>query len=363
MRDGADTMKPAEIVQAESEARYERRRHGFAERDEALANLQAGTTEGDWRAIDEPTRIAQRAASLGLTADAASLLANPENQALGRRVLEQIIDANNLLDIRFLPDGARASRAVGQVRLPVPGGTRLGTGFMVTAGLMMTNHHVLQSADEAGAGILRFDFYRRADGATTPVIDFALRPDWFFVTDDELDFSIVAVETTNRSGARAADRGWLPLIGPSGKAIVGERVNIIQHPGGLPQQVAIHENRIVDFDEDWLWYVTDTQGGSSGSPVLNDQWELAALHHAATTIAGGKKANEGARISRIVTWLQDYFSGRPEEESVVYGSGLLSGEPPPEGLVAGLGVPWASGAGSWTVPLTFSVSVGEPPTG
>ncbi len=353
-------MKPVEIVQEESEARYQVRRRGFDQREEALTRVQGSAAEGDWRVVDDPGRVAQRAASLGLTADAASLLANPEDQSLGRRVLEQIIGANDLLDIRFLADGADAARAVGQVRLPVPGGTRLGTGFMVTAALMMTNHHVLQSAAEAATGILRFDFYRRADGATTPVANFALRPDWFFVTSDELDFTIVAVETTNATGAKVAERGWLPLIGPSGKAIVGERVNIIQHPGGLPQQVAIHENRIVDFDDDWLWYVTDTQGGSSGSPVLNDQWELAALHHAATTIGGGQKANEGARISRIVTWLQAYFSGGNGDESE-HQHHLLSGEPPPARAGA-LTLSWqAAGAASWTVPLTLSVSVGEPP--
>lgn len=75
-----------------------------------------------------------------------------------------------------------------------------------------------------------------------------------------------------------------------------------------------------------LWYATDTQGGSSGSPVFNNDWLLVALHHSGVpetrdgkwqTIDGrdydptrdGEDrvkwiANEGIRISRIVETLQ-----------------------------------------------------------
>jgi hypothetical protein len=38
-------------------------------------------------------------------------------------------------------------------------------------------------------------------------------------------------------------------------------------------------NKVVESLEHFIRYETDTQPGSSGSPVFNDQWQLAALHH------------------------------------------------------------------------------------
>ena len=59
-------------------------------------------------------------------------------------------------------------------------------------------------------------------------------------------------------------------------------VNIVQHPKGELKQIAIRNNTLLDLPEDsgldkFAHYETDTEQGSSGSPVLNDQWEV--LHH------------------------------------------------------------------------------------
>ena len=53
-----------------------------------------------------------------------------------------------------------------------------------------------------------------------------------------------------------------------------------------------------------MHYSADTEPGSSGSPVFNDQWEVIALHHASVrapehTEFGGV-LNEGIRVSAIV---------------------------------------------------------------
>ncbi|MER5327117.1 trypsin-like serine peptidase [Streptosporangium roseum] len=56
-------------------------------------------------------------------------------------------------------------------------------------------------------------------------------------------------------------------------------------------------------------YQTDTEPGSSGSPVFNDQWEIVALHHAGVPApdhdAFGGVINEGVRVSRLLAFLRD----------------------------------------------------------
>jgi endonuclease G len=49
---------------------------------------------------------------------------------------------------------------------------------------------------------------------------------------------------------------------------------------GARRQFAIRENQCVeDRDPDVIWYMSDTAQGSSGAPVLNDSFQVVALHH------------------------------------------------------------------------------------
>jgi V8-like Glu-specific endopeptidase len=72
--------------------------------------------------------------------------------------------------------------------------------------------------------------------------------------------------------------------------------------------VGFVRNQVSFFDDRVVHYLTDTQEGSSGSPVFDRQGRLIALHH-----AGGRpqevvgrspmRKNEGIRISRIISGL------------------------------------------------------------
>jgi len=367
-----------EAVNRQAAARLLARRKPREARVKQLAALKAGKGF-EWKAVDDVRRLARRAKRLGLFDLAGALLRDPEDTALGNRVLEQILGANNLLGVTFLSEGARMSRAVGRITLPVQGGTRLGTGFMVSSRVLMTNNHVLGDVAEAGGATVEFDFFEREDGTTGPVERYRLQPQKLFLTDGPLDFTVVAVEAVNESGAKVGDRGMFPLVGPSGKAVVGERVSVIQHPNGEPQKVTVHDNKVVDVDGAFLYYETDTMGGSSGSPVLNINWDLAALHHAAV-----ENKNEGIRISAIVAKLREMLS---DESTSVGGDPKLmtdlmaAGTPPPAGgvrpgeVVSPPGHPAEPARGtdegprinpdgsvSWTVPVKITLGVGEHPT-
>lgn len=61
--------------------------------------------------------------------------------------LERLIGVNNLIDARFLALGAAVARTVARVVVKDATGliAEYGTGFLVAPGLLLTNHHVLET--------------------------------------------------------------------------------------------------------------------------------------------------------------------------------------------------------------------------
>ena len=316
------------------------------DKEKIVKDIKAG---GDWRNIETPQRVLRRMVSLGMCDIAGDILGKEEvTESLdsafqpGEKVslLERIMQENDLISVRFLHIGAEVSRAVGKILIRLRGRTvGYGTGFLISPRLLMTNNHVLENMDTASESMVEFDYYERNTGATSPTVIFKLEPHRFFHTDRDLDFTIVAVAERSSTGYSLPERGFIPLIAESGKALVGEPVNIIQHPNGEPQQIAIKSNTITRCLDNFLHYETDTEPGSSGSPVCNMQWELAALHHSGVpkrdpqnrillrdnTPWDGKRstmyqiswiANEGVRISSIVQFLRQLlkkYSGPKQE--------------------------------------------------
>jgi len=284
------------------------------------------------------------------------------------------------VDVGFLERGYRASRAVGRISVGAPE-AHYGTGFMISPRLMMTNNHVLAEPAEAARAYVEMNFQAGLDGRALQPVAFALEPDAFFTTDRALDFTIVAVVGHSDAGHELAEFGWLRLIEQEGKVVVGELLNIIQHPNAEPKQLALRENRLTDRLELMLHYETDTAPGSSGSPVFNDQWEVVALHHSGvprkddqgnwlatdgalwTPDMGEERvdwvANEGVRISRVLRRLRGEQLTGPAAElrSQVFEAAAA---PVTQLQSAGRSVQaeHAGGAASWTVPLTVSVTLG-----
>ena len=88
-----------------------------------------------------------------------------------------------------------------------------------------------------------------------------------------------------------------------------ERINIIQHPGGGPKQIAYFHNIVAYADQKRVQYLTDTMPGSSGSPVFDWQWRLVAVHHSGGWIpepGSGKQVfrNEGIHVQCIIDALK-----------------------------------------------------------
>lgn len=197
---------------------------------------------------------------------------------------ERLLGTNDLVDEFYLERALLSAHPVCRISLREGSGHERGcaTGFMISPRLMLTNHHVFGSAEEAAPSIAEFNYKLDIAGRPEASYIFQLRPDQYFYNDETLDFAVVAVEARSLQGEKSLeDFGYLRLIAQSGKVLLNEWITIIQHPGGARRQFAIRENQCVaDSDPQVIWYMSDTAQGSSGSPVFNDSYQLVALHHA-----------------------------------------------------------------------------------
>lgn len=194
----------------------------------------------------------------------------------------------------FLPRGARAARTVARISVRENGRELpLGTGFLVSPGLLMTNHHVLTDAEAAGRCFVEFDAQVTVDNTPQAPIRLELEPGGFFVADQRLDFALVLVAAGPGTGPPGQTFGWNRLSVQPGKLVIGEPVNVIGHPMGRLKEIAVRDNMLQVRLDDFLQYRTDTEPGNSGSPVFNDQWEVVALHH-----SGVPKTDERGQVLR-----------------------------------------------------------------
>lgn len=357
----------------------------------------------NWRESEKPERVLNRLEGLGLHREvvqvAAAVMSGETADTLNP--LERIIGASQLISSIFLALGAERTRAVG--RIITEGGRGFGTGFLISPRLLMTNNHVIDNPSMAARCRVQFDFVKTIEGSIGTTEIYQLRPGDFFLTSEtdgnlNLDYTIVAVESVNADGRQLARRGCIPLIATSGKLTLGDLANIIQHPGGEAQQVALRDSRVVTPLENFIRYEADTQPGSSGSPVFNDLWQVAALHHSGVPeevrpgvyrlLDGGEWdtsvplshedqlrmsarvkwiANEGVRISSIVHDVQARLQSDPEKLAMFEEAVREGAVPPsPEEIARATAHPRATSrialndgrSVTWTVPLRVTVEFG-----
>ncbi|PWU10878.1 MAG: hypothetical protein C5B47_01605, partial [Verrucomicrobia bacterium] len=257
-----------------------------------------------------------------------------EDDQAAWHTFERIINGNELMSINYLERGTRAARSVGRIHIVDKSGNTAGwgTGFLIASCVLITNNHVLPNADLSVHSEIHFQYERDIAGKPKKAVIFRLNPNQLFFTSQELDFSVVAVEPSS-NGDSLDEFGVLPLIGKLGKVLDGEWLTIIQHPNGERKQICVRDNRLLHRAPDVLWYSTDTLGGSSGSPVFNNDWFVVALHHSGVPrmrdgriqTRDGRDydeetmdetlidwiANEGIRISRILEILEATLSDHP----------------------------------------------------
>ncbi|MEM9272566.1 MAG: trypsin-like peptidase domain-containing protein [Cyanobacteria bacterium P01_F01_bin.143] len=213
-------------------------------------------------------------------------------------ILEKIVEENTLRPIAFLQQGLRVARSVSYIGVKSGRKRWSGTGFLVAKDLLLTNNHVLSDINLLSNSIFRFNYEDDFRGHAQPSEEYHAKPNGLFHSNHDLDYTLVQLD-----GEPGNKWGWLPLLSRNIKC--RERVNIIQHPAGRPKEISLQNNFVEYLGGNVVQYVTSTLNGSSGSPVLNDGWEVVALHHAGGNIPEPTTQrryfrNEGILISSIL---------------------------------------------------------------
>jgi len=274
--------------------------------------------------------------------------------------IERIVDENNLLPVYFLEVGGNKEKPVARVIIPSVG---MATGFLISPTILLTNNHVFGSSNSAKNAKVQFNYQKEANGINAVIDEYTADPDSLFYTNASLDFSIVriaprciglqpvynqpvyshpgynnqpvisnecmeelstsrygynvpnytnpSIPNLNRFRCHSAGSKWGHInLNSSPVYALDQMVNIIQHPAGRLKEVALQKNVITNIYPTRIRYKTDTQRGSSGSPVFNNSWELIALHHAGgeRDSAGNWISNQGIRIDEIVKDLRNNFA-------------------------------------------------------
>lgn len=188
-------------------------------------------------------------------------------------LIESIVGADNFKNIWWMEKAIDSARHVARVKMP----NGSATGFLIGADIFMTNHHVFEDENDANRAILQFNYRLDADGNMAEVDEWECDPEFMFITDDDLDYSIVKVKA--KDGEEVGDIWGYFNLQYGVEPEVNSRVNIIQHPLGRFKQIAFRDNQVKDVSEPYVQYLTDTDYGSSGSPVLDDWFNVVALHH------------------------------------------------------------------------------------
>jgi len=288
-----EQVKAAEALQ--TEAARDRYENTTAQRE---ANSEARAISGV-SVHDTTEQLEARARRLvrkGETSVEAVLELAAASSIPDRRVaLERIIGASNdLQSTSFLIRGTRAAATVARITLIDNGREApLGTGFLVSPRLLMTNNHVLPDAAFAGRVVVEFSAEVDVDNRPVATARYVLDPAALFLTHEDLDFSLVAVAVRQGEAAPGDRFGWNRLLREQGKIVTGEPVNVVGHPMGRLKEISIRNSQLQLQLEGFLHYAADTEPGNSGSPVYNDQWEIVALHH-----SGVPRTDERGRYVR-----------------------------------------------------------------
>ena len=221
--------------------------------------------------------------------------------------LEMVLGIERYQTLAWYRTGLRRCRAVARVETLNEDG--LGTGFLVKGAalhgslperVLVTNSHVIPEHLDPRNAVVAF---HGLDADAAGPNRFRVSKRWWYEPSSgpHLDTTVLELDGYPQQVDPIPLAPELPALTPTSRAYV------IGHPRGLQQpQFSLQDNLILDRDDTHLHYRSPTEGGSSGSPVFDGQWQLIGLHHAGgfavprlNNKGGTYEANEAITLDAI----------------------------------------------------------------
>jgi V8-like Glu-specific endopeptidase len=204
--------------------------------------------------------------------------------------------------------------------LPAVISFRSGSGSVVGNGkYLLTNQHVKKgTAGQDVGGEIDFNYFRNSCDTTSKPNDLlSIRAQRLVAVGNgsDTDYSLVRLNDFDVQHAHTKELFGSLRIRPQGDNTVGDEIYIPQYGNGgfMPQVIGdLFEGKpaTVTALNAAITYNADTEGGSSGSPVISRATnELVALHYA----GGGQ--NFGVRLTTLHKYVLPYFEN--ENDSIV----------------------------------------------
>ena len=258
---------------------------------EMISEFWTGTLWGD-TIILELFKTSNTSSNYGFNIDRVAYGHTPEKinaafEKLDNALYQQSICSADDKEAIVCYDGTEMGRKAEAVCRLLIGGGGLCTGWLLGCdGSVMTNNHCIGSAADANNTDFLFNFqYNSCTGTVDEASDLVATSAAFVQTDATLDFTLVTLPVNP-----VPTYGYLSLS--SVPVTTGERIYIPQHPGGRRKEIAV----VSDVDPDpngfarissagtgapgsRVEYQADTEGGSSGSPVIRFADHLVVAIH------------------------------------------------------------------------------------
>ena len=180
-----------------------------------------------------------------------------------------------------------------------------GTGWILGQArrVLITNNHVLPLPEAADDAEAEFGYEASMRTSARPQRVIRLDPDALYLTSPNmafggLDYTLVALREE-----APEEFGYLePTQGVTADA--AKSIYVVQHPRGAQKSYVVNHNRKVNTLSPYLTYTSDTDVGSSGSPLFDDALRLVGIHHLGgyRVAIGGREelTNLGSRIEAVV---------------------------------------------------------------
>jgi hypothetical protein len=238
--------------------------------------------------------------------------------------LEKVFGADSFKTYKWYMTGVDRCQAV--ARIGTDSSKGFGTGFLLKGSalheslgeepILITNAHVVSNdltdkALNSEAAIIIFEALNRDE-------EFRISEIIWSSPKTYLDATIIRFKKEDQERLKELTKNikiypvteYLPAPDPDD----AQRIYIIGHPFGGTLQLSFQDNILLDHEDPKIHYRTPTAGGSSGSPVFNQQWDLIGLHHAGSAEMpclnnkpGVYEANEGIWIQAIKEALRKFI--------------------------------------------------------